>query len=225
MRAMILAAGRGERLRPLTDSCPKPLIEVGGKSLIVRHIEKLTAAGVKSLVINLSWLSEKIREQLGSGEAMGAEIVYSPEPPGALETAGGIQQALPLLGTDPFLVVSADVLSDFPFQRLVGQQPSGLAHLVMVDNPSHHPDGDFALVESKLMSAGGPRLTYGGIGLFKPELFSDLPPGRRALRPVLERALEARELSGEHYRGLWLDIGTPERLAAARSRGDRRLSD
>jgi MurNAc alpha-1-phosphate uridylyltransferase len=221
MRAIILAAGRGQRLRPLTDVVPKPLIEVGGKALITRHLENLAAAGIRSVVVNLAWQGDRIREHLGNGQAIGVDIVYSPEPPGALETAGGIRQALPLLGTEPFLVVSADVLSDYPYDRLIAKQPSGLAHLVMVDNPPHHPQGDFALNDQRLDPAGKPRLTYSGLGLFSPELFSDLSPGRRALRPVLERALASRQLTGEHYRGLWLDIGTPDRLAAARSRIDR----
>lgn len=218
MRAMILAAGRGERLRPLTDRCPKPLIEVDGKPLITRHIENLAAAGVTSLVINLGWLGDRIRDRLGTGEAMGVDIQYSPEPPGALETAGGIIQALPLLGTAPFLVVSADVLSDFPLRRLVDRRPAALAHLIMVDNPLHHPDGDFAMGQDRLVPDGERRLTYSGIGLFTPELFDGLEAGRRALRPVLDQAIEDRQLTGEHHAGLWLDIGTPERLAAARRR-------
>jgi len=214
---MILAAGRGERLRPLTDRCPKPLIEVGGKPLITRHIENLAAAGVTALVINLGWLGDRIRGHLGSGEALGVDIAYSQEPPGALETAGGIVQALPLLGAEPFLVVSADVLSDYRYRRLVNRRPPGLAHLVMVDNPPHHPAGDFALRRDRLVRNGERRLTYSGIGVFRPEMFDDLEPGRRALRPVLDRAIEDGRLSGEHYPGLWMDIGTPERLASART--------
>ncbi|WP_376691638.1 N-acetylmuramate alpha-1-phosphate uridylyltransferase MurU [Wenzhouxiangella sp. EGI_FJ10409] len=212
---MILAAGRGERLRPLTDSTPKPLIEVGDKPLIVHHIERLAAAGFEEVVINLGWLGEQIAGFLGDGRAFGVRIRYSREPPGALETAGGIVQALPLLGPSPFLVVSADILTDYPFARLRETTPTRPAHLVLVDNPPHHPEGDFALDRGRVRAGGDDRLTFSGIGLFDPALFTGLSAGRRALRPVLENAITAGRVSGERYSGYWADIGTPQRLAAA----------
>jgi len=215
LRAMILAAGRGERLRPLTDALPKPLIEIGGKPLIVRHLERLANAGFGEVVINLAWLGEKIADYLGNGEGFGLDIRYSQEPPGALETAGGIVHALPLLGDAPFLTVSADVLTDYPFERL--REPAGnqAAHLVLVDNPPHHPTGDFVLDENRVQLGNGDRLTFSGLAVYDPALFAGLPPGRRAIRPVLEQAIAEGRVSGEHYTGRWADIGTPERLARA----------
>jgi N-acetyl-alpha-D-muramate 1-phosphate uridylyltransferase len=216
MHAMILAAGRGERLRPLTDTTPKPLLPVNGKALIVHHMENLATAGITQVIINLAWLGEQISATLGDGSAFGLSIRYSQEPPGALETAGGIVQALPLLGQRPFLVVAGDILCDYPFERLVDQEPAGLAHLVMVNNPAHHPDGDFALQHGQLTSSGPERLTFSGIGLYRPEMFLHLKPGRRPLRPVFEQALAQGQLSGERYTGYWSDIGTLERLTQAR---------
>lgn len=218
MRAMILAAGRGERMRPLTDHTPKPLLEVGGKALIVRHLERLAEAGVGDVVINVAWLGDRIRAALGDGAALGLKIRYSPEPPGALETAGGIRAALPLLGSDPFLVVNGDLWCDYPLDRLVGRAPRGLAHLVLVDNPAHHPGGDFALVDGEVRADREPRLTYAGIGVYRPELFTGLPPGRRALRPVLDRAIADGQVSGEAFHGAWADVGSPERLQRLRGR-------
>lgn len=218
MRAMILAAGRGERMRPLTDHTPKPLLEVGGKALIVRHLERLAEAGVGDVVINVAWLGDRIRAALGDGAALGLKIRYSPEPPGALETAGGIRAALPLLGSDPFLVVNGDLWCDYPLDRLVGRAPRGLAHLVLVDNPAHHPGGDFALVDGEVRADREPRLTYAGIGVYRPELFTGLPPGRRALRPVLDRAIADGQVSGEAFHGAWADVGSPERLRRLRGR-------
>lgn len=215
MHAMILAAGRGERLRPLTDRLPKPLIRVGGKPLIQHHIERLAAAGINDIVINLGWLGEQIRALLGSGASLGVSIDYSEEPPGALETAGGVVQALPLLGKEPFLLISADVLTDYPFNRLAQTSPGAAAHLVLVDNPPHHSAGDFSLEDRCVVAGGKSRLTYSGIAVFDPALFADLSPGRRALRPVLERAIAEGRVVGEHYTGLWADIGTPQRLAKA----------
>lgn len=215
MRAMILAAGRGERLKPLTDRCPKPLIEVGGKPLIVRHLEALAAAGFSEVVINLAWLGDKIRAALGNGDRFGLSIIYSEEPPGALETAGAIIQALPRLGDQPFAVIAGDVLCDFAFDRLRAPAGDDLGHLIMVDNPSHHPGGDFCLVAGRLRRAREPRLTFSGIGVYAPALFAELVPGRRALRPVFDTAIAADRLSAEHHPGLWCDIGTPERLATA----------
>lgn len=212
---MILAAGRGERLRPLTDTTPKPLLEVGGKPLIAHHADRLAAAGFEEVVVNVAWQGRKIVDFLGNGRAFGLAIRYSQEPPGALETAGGIVQALPMLGNSPFLVVSADVLTDYPFERLRDADFTQPAHLVLVDNPPHHPKGDFALDGGQVRSGGGNRLTFSGIAVFDPCLFDALPPGRRALRPVLEQAIAAGRVGGEHYTGRWADIGTPRRLAEA----------
>ncbi len=215
---MILAAGRGERLKPLTDRIPKPLIEVGGQPLIEHHLQALSRAGVSEVVINISWLGEQIRSHLGDGSRWNLSIAYSPEPPGALETAGGIRRALPLLDSECFLVISGDVLTDFDFGYLVGRRPSGLAHLVMVDNPPHHQHGDFNLApDGALQIEGMPRLTYSGIGIFHSNLFVDVDPEvPMPLRPLLEQAIGRRQLSGEHYRGKWMDIGTLERLHVAR---------
>ncbi len=215
---MILAAGRGERLRPLTDVTPKPLIEVGGKALIVHHLDKLAAAGVMDVVVNLGWLGEQIPEALGDGSRWGVSIHYSQEPPGALETAGGIVHALDLLGDDPFLVVSGDVMTDIPLAGLLTRRLSGPAHLVMVDNPPHHPDGDFALDGNRLTLDGQPRLTFSGIAVFSPGWFRNLRPGRRALRPLFEQAIGGGLLTGEYFGGYWSDVGTPERLEKARRR-------
>jgi len=215
---MILAAGRGERLRPLTDTTPKPLIEVGGRPMIVRHLERLAGAGIKRVVINLAWLGDQIVDQVGSGDDFGLQIDYSPEPPGALDTAGGIVQALPLLGHDPFIVVSADILTNYRFEHLPAR-PQAQAHLVLVDNPVHHPEGDFKLSAGRVHSGTGRRLTFSGIAVFHPELFADLPPGPKPLRPVLEQAIVAGRVSGEHFAGCWADIGTPQRLARAQQSG------
>lgn len=216
MNVMILAAGRGERLRPLTDRIPKPLIEVGGKALVVHHLEALAAAGFQRVVINTAWLGEQIEQALGDGQRWNLTIVYSREPEGALETAGGIVQALPLLGHDPFLVISADIVCDYPLEQLKGLRPEGLGHLVMVDNPDHHPQGDFQLDASGKLRRGSPALTFGGIGVFRPELFDGCSFGRLALRPLLERALAEERLTGERHAGLWSDVGSPERLQAIR---------
>lgn len=215
-KVMLLAAGRGERLRPLTDSIPKPLIDVGGRPLIAHHLTRLAAAGFSDVVINLGWLGEQIPATLGDGEQFGLRIRYSKEPPGALETAGGIHHALPLLGNDPFIVISADVITDFPFGELAKRPVPAGAHLVLIDNPPHHPEGDFVLDQGKVAVDGREKLTFSGFALFRPELFARLEPGWRPLRPVLESAIAAGEVSGEHYRGRWLDTGTPERLEVAR---------
>ena len=210
---MILAAGRGERMRPLTDSIPKPLLEAGGKPLIVHQIERLRAAGIRQLVINVAWHGNLIEDALGDGTSVNMEIRYSREPEGALETAGGILHALGLLGDAPFLVVNSDIHCDFPIERLIGLNPAGDAHLVLVDNPEHHPEGDFSLADGQVTQGGLPRFTYSGIAVFRPRMFSLLKPGIRPLRPVLESAIAAGRVAGEHYAGNWLDIGTPERLA------------
>lgn len=218
MKAIILAAGRGERMRPLTDRVPKPLLEAGGKPLIVWHLEKLAAAGFTQAVINHAHLGALIERTLGDGSRFGIAIAYSREA-AALETAGGIAQALPLLGTAPFAAVNADVFSAYDYAELARTvaclaSPERLAHLVLVDNPGHHPQGDFALRGGQVVRDGA-RLTFSGIAAYHPELFAGIARGSKApLAPLLRGRIEARCVSGEHYRGRWCDIGTPERLAA-----------
>lgn len=209
---MILAAGRGERMRPLTDRTPKPLLPVAGKPLIVWHLERLALAGINDIVINHAHLGEQIETLLGDGGAWGVHIRYSPEPPGALETAGGIANALPLLGEDPFLVVNGDIFSDWDFSRArIGGQ---LAYLILVDNPPHHPAGDFSLAQG-MVGLSEPRFTFSGIGIYRPELFSGIESGQPArLAPLLRAAIEAGRIGGEHHAGSWVDVGTAERLAA-----------
>lgn len=212
MQAMILAAGRGERMRPLTDHTPKPLLPAGGKPLIVHHIERLVAAGLRKIVINHAHLGHRIEATLGDGSRWVAEIRYSPEGE-ALETGGGIFKALPLLGRGPFLVVNGDIWTDLGFARL--RLSDGLlAHLVLVDNPPHHPTGDFALADDRLSTQGTPRYTYSGIGVYHPDLFRGCSRGAFPLAPLLRAAMGRGLASGEHYSGRWLDIGTPERLQA-----------
>jgi len=218
MKAMLLAAGRGERMRPLTDTMPKPLLEVAGKALIEYHLEALHRAGIEEVVINHAWLGEVIETRLGDGRRYGLHLVYSPEIPAALETAGGIIQALPLLGDAPFLVINSDIWTDYPLRHLPCE-PDGLAHLVLVDNPPQHPAGDFHLEDGRVHAEGEPRLTYSGIGVYRPDLFAGLAPGVRPLAPLLREAMQAGQISGEPYSGAWFDVGTPERLAAL----DRRL--
>ena len=214
MKAMILAAGRGERMRPLTDTTPKPLLEAGGRPLIVWHLQALARAGFNEVVINHAWLGDRIEAALGDGAQYGLRIRYSPEPSGALETAGGILQALPWLGPDPFLVINGDIWCDYPLERLADRPLASTdsAHLVMVDNPPWHPGGDFVLEGGRLKTEGGPRLTFSGIGVYAPALFADLAPGKRPLAPLLRAAMAEGRVSGEHYRGQWFDIGTPARL-------------
>ncbi len=219
MKAMILAAGRGERMRPLTDTVPKPLLEVGGKPLIVHLVERLARAGFTGLVVNLGYRGDQIRAALGDGRAWGVRIDYSREPENALETGGGIFQALPLL-TDPFVVVNADVATDFPFATL--SAPAGaLAHLVLVPNPPHHPEGDFDLVGGRVLPGKGGRYTFSGIGVYRHALFADCTAGRFPLAPLLYRAAARGRVTGEPYPGLWMDIGTPQRLAAWRKQRQR----
>ncbi|HRE18409.1 MAG TPA: nucleotidyltransferase family protein [Rhodocyclaceae bacterium] len=215
MKAMILAAGRGERMRPLTDHTPKPLLPAGGKPLIVWHLERLAAAGFREVVINHAHLGAQIERALGDGSQWGLTIRYSPEPPGALETAGGIAQALPLLGDTPFLVVNGDIFCDWDVRRALALQDK-LAHLVMVANPAHHAGGDFRLAHGKVQSAtGNDTLTYAGIAVFSPVFFKNVPPGQvLKLRPLLDAAIAAGTLTGEQHLGRWVDVGTPERLAA-----------
>ncbi|WP_017942831.1 MULTISPECIES: N-acetylmuramate alpha-1-phosphate uridylyltransferase MurU [unclassified Thioalkalivibrio] len=216
MRAMILAAGRGERMRPLTDHCPKPLLPARGKPLIRYTLDRLKAAGYEEAVINLAHRGDQIRAALGDHHA-GLLIHYSPEPEGALETAGGIRQALDRLGDEPFLVVNGDVWCDHPLtppETMKAGADRPLAHLVLVPNPEHHAQGDFALDGDRVGLEGGEMLTFSGIGWYDPALFRDLPPGRRALGPLLREAIAAGRVTGERHTGEWRDIGTPERLAA-----------
>ncbi|MGU5713919.1 N-acetylmuramate alpha-1-phosphate uridylyltransferase MurU [Aeromonas taiwanensis] len=212
MKAMILAAGRGERMRPLTDSLPKPLLAAGGKPLIVHHIEKLKHAGISELVINHAWLGHKLVEALGDGSAFGVSIHWSAEE-SALETAGGIVQALPLLGSDPFLVINGDTWIDADYATLV-RQPLGsdLAHLWLVPNPPQHPNGDFSLQAGRVQDA--PALTFSGVGLYHPAAFADLPSGARKLAPLLRDWMAQGRVGGSLLAGEWRDIGTVERLRA-----------
>ena len=218
-KAMILAAGRGERMRPLTDHTPKPLLAVGGKPLVVWHIERLRTAGLHELVINHAHLGHRLEEALGDGAALGVRIAWSPETR-ALETAGGIRHALPLLGDAPFVVVNGDVFCDTDFAALrsaaEGLRADGpLAHLLLVDNPAHHPDGDFHLAADGLIHTDGqPRLTFSGLGAYHPALFNGLPDDTPAkLAPLLRAAMSAGTVTGRHHRGRWIDVGTPQRLA------------
>ena len=210
MKVMILAAGLGTRMRPLTDHTPKPLLAAGGKPLIEWHIERLAAAGLRELVINTAWLGEQLEQALGNGERFGVSIAWSRE--GApLETAGGIRRALPLLGDQPFAVVNGDIWTSFDFAGL--HEPEGLAHLVLVDNPAHHPKGDFCLdSDGRVRDNGEPRLTFSGIGVYRPALFQGLADGEAKLAPLLREAMARGEVTGEHFTGSWWDIGTPQRL-------------
>ena len=213
---MILAAGRGERMRPLTDHTPKPLLKVGGKALIVWHIEHLAKAGFKEIVINHAHLGAQIEAYLKDGSAWGVQIQYSPETV-ALETAGGIANALPLLGSEPFLVVNGDTFTDIDFGTLNLAKPN-LAHLVMVDNPPQHAEGDFVLKNGKLTETGenvlSTKLTFSGVGVYHPNLFARVVRGEAAkLAPLLKAAMAENLVTAQHYQGAWYDIGTPQRLA------------
>lgn len=223
MKAIILAAGRGKRMRPLTDHTPKPLLSVAGKPLLQYHIERLVKAGIQDLVINHAHLGEQIAAFCGDGHRFGARIQHSPEST-ALETGGGIFQALPLLGDAPFLVINGDVWTDYPLSH-IPQNLSGDAHLVLVDNPTHNPDGDFNFLSScgqlvEPADENSVRLTFSGISLLHPRLFANCNPGAFPLAPLLKAAVGHERVSAEHYCGLWFDIGTPERLQAL----DQRLS-
>jgi len=220
LTAMILAAGRGERMRPLTDHTPKPLLPVAGKPLIVWHIERLARAGITNVVINHAHLGEQIETALGDGSPLGVTIHYSAEV-SALETAGGIAYALPLLGEHPFAVINGDIWCDYDFAQLP-QHAAALAasddsaHLILVNNPPQHPNGDFYLSEQRLKTEGAAtdKFTFSGIGLYKPALFSDIARGSKApLAPILREQISQGKISGEHYAGNWIDVGTPQRLA------------
>jgi MurNAc alpha-1-phosphate uridylyltransferase len=215
MRAMILAAGRGERLRPLTDSTPKPLLEAGGKQLIEYHLEHLAIAGFREVVINLSHLADSIRDALGDGSTWGLRIRYSPEPPGALGTGGGIKQALPLLGEAPFAVINGDVFTSYPLARLRAIKCDH-SHLVLVPNPAHHPNGDFALQCGYVSEDGQPRYTFSGISVYHPRFFESAPVGDFSVVPMLQAAMSVQQVTGQLFKGVWHDIGTLERLEALR---------
>jgi MurNAc alpha-1-phosphate uridylyltransferase len=209
--AMILAAGRGERMRPLTDHTPKPLLTVHDKPLIVWHIQRLKKAGISQLVINHAHLGEQIEQALGDGSSLGVSIIYSPEDT-ALETGGGITRALPLLGEQPFLVVNGDVWTDIDYAELALDEDD-LAHLVLVSNPSHNPKGDFALNDGRVAAEGEDKLTFSGIGLYQPQIFTGQSEERFPLAPLLRNAMSQNKVSGHHHQGVWTDVGTPERLA------------
>ena len=211
MKAMILAAGRGERLRPLTDKTPKPLIKVAGKSLIEYHLINLANSGFKEVIINTAWLAEKIHRQLGDGANYGVSIQYSDEAE-ALETAGGIINALPLLGENPFLVVNGDIWSDFDFSTLAGLEHSTQAHLVLVNNPDHNQKGDFALQDSLIKNSGKPMYTFSGIGIYSASFFAEQQPGPLPLAPIIRNKCKNNLISGQYYAGLWTDVGSIERL-------------
>jgi len=219
MKAMILAAGRGERMRPLTDRRPKALLAAGGRPLIAHLIERLARAGCTELVVNVSHLGALIERELGNGSSLGVSIVYSREAQ-PLETGGGIAYALPLLGDAPFAVVNSDIYCDFDFARLARPAAAlargpGLAHLVLVDNPPHHPAGDFTLAGARVAADGPARLTFSGIGVYAHALFAGVARGaRRQLAALLAPAMARGLVTGEHHRGLWMDVGTPQRLEA-----------
>lgn len=223
MKAMILAAGRGERMRPLTDHTPKPLLRVGEEPLIGWHLRRLAAAGIREIVINHAWLGQQLEDTLGKGDDYGVNIAYSPECAGGLETAGGIATALPLLGDEPFLVVNGDVLTDINFKAactLASQwQPNQLAYLWLVDNPEHNPTGDFSLQQNGLLDANpqnGKAGTFSGVGVYSPDLFADTPANTVAkLAPLLRQAMTQNRVLGQWHSGLWLDVGTVKRLQQA----------
>ncbi len=212
MKAMILCAGRGERMRPLTDTLPKPLLEVHEKPLVVWHLEKLAEAGFKEIIINIAHLGYKISETLGDGSAWGVNIIYSDEQEsGALESAGGIVKALPLLGDEPFLVINGDVFCDYDFDANF-ELGSNLAHLILVPNPQHNKNGDFGLKNACVLNKDDTQYTFSGIGYYNPKLFKDLDVEKLALAPLLRAEIKNKNISGELFSGIWHDIGTPQRL-------------
>lgn len=214
MKAMILAAGRGERMRPLTDLLPKPLLTVAGKALIHYHLEALRAATVQDIVINHAWLGHLLPEHLGTGQQFGVKIRYSDEGAEGLETAGGIKKALPLLGDEPFVVINGDIFSDYPYQQLMDKlTPDSLAHLVLVPNPPQHPKGDFGISATGLALAEAAQcFTFSGIAVYRPEFFSAVAEGKQKLAPYLRDAMAQHQVTAELYQGVWHDIGTVQRL-------------
>ena len=207
---MILAAGRGKRMQSLTDQMPKPLLLIKNQPLIVYHLLNLKKAGIEDIVINLGYLGHKIKDALGNGTEWGVNIEYSPEDP-ILETGGGIAKALPLLGTDPFIALSSDIFTDFPFERLLFI-PEGLVHMVMVDNPPYHPTGDYALLNGKVRETGDSLLNFGGIAVYRPELFIACPKGIFPVSILFKKAILSGMATGEYYQGMWHNLGTPEQL-------------
>lgn len=216
MIAMILAAGRGERLRPITDSMPKALVKVQGQSLLERHLWSVRAAGIETVVINLGWLGEQIEASIGSGARFGLQVVYSQEGDNILETGGGIQRALPLFGDEPFLVVNGDVFTDIELPVALSDDADG--HLVMVPTPDFKTQGDFELVDGLVRNATSPALTFSGVATYRPSFFKDCEPGRFSVAPMLRRAADAGRLTGNLHSGLWEDVGTPERLERVNQR-------
>lgn len=212
MNAMILAAGRGNRLRPITDTLPKALVEVRGKSLLERHLDALRAAGIENVVINLDWLGEMISERIGNGSMYGLNVAYSDEAGDVLETGGGIFNALPLLGDDPFLVVNADIYTDMPMPQ-PRLDEGMMGHLVLVPTPLYKAVGDFDLADDKVRTSTNPTLTFSGVAVYRPAFFAGCRPGRFPLAPMLKTAADAGQLSGSVYTGRWEDVGTVERLA------------
>lgn len=211
MRAMILAAGRGKRLRPLTDHTPKPLVEAGGQTLISYHLQHLAQAGFREVVINISHLGDKIKTAVGDGSQWGLQIQYSAEPENALDTGGGIRQALQWLGNTPFAVINADVFTDYPMTRLRAVKCNH-AHVIMVANPAHHPQGDWGISAGRMDPDGVPRFTFSGISVYHPRFFEDTDAGRFSVIPMLVDAARQKHITAELYRGIWHDIGTSERL-------------
>lgn len=209
--AMILAAGRGERLRPVTDKVPKALVKVGGEFLLQRHLKAVAATGVETVVINLGWLGEQIVDRVGSGSDYGLNVIYSPEGDDVLETGGGIHRALPMLGSDPFLVINADVFTDMPFS-VVDLDENDLGHLVLVQTPADSRTGDFELAAGRVRNGDNAKLTFAGVAVYRPEFFADCTPGRFPLAPMLRAAADADRLGGSIYSGLWKDVGTPDKL-------------
>ena len=214
MRAMILCAGKGERMRPLTDKLPKPLLKIGDKPILQYHIEALSSAGVKQIVINHARMGQQIEDYFGSGDEFAVSIEYSREGDEPLETGGGIRKALPLLGGEAFIVVNGDICCDYDFSRLP-HQPESKVHLVLVPNPPHNSSGDFSLNQGRLLNEGKDRYTFSGIGVYRPELFEQSEEGYFPLAPLLRMAADKGEASAELHQGIWLDIGTPERLNQA----------
>lgn len=217
MIAMILAAGRGERMRPITEKLPKALIEVQGRSLIERHLDNLARAGFETVVINLGWLGDQIADRIGSGGTYGVNVIYSPEGEDILETGGGIHRALPLFGNSPFLVINADVYTDVPLPPATLEEGDS-AHLVLVPTPPYKPKGDFDLVAGRVHDTPEPKLTFSGVAVYRPQFFSNCSPGRFPLAPMLKEAARTGRLGGSLFNGMWEDVGTPDRLAELNDR-------
>ena len=213
---MILAAGRGERLRPLSDTVPKALAEVRGRSLLERHLQAMKDAGVETVVINLGWLGEQIAERVASGGDYGLNVIYSPEDEGILETGGGIHRALPMLGREPFLVVNADIFTDMPMP-IADIDEQTLGKLILVPTPAHKAHGDFDIVDGRLRNGEQPQLTFSGVAIYRPEFFADCKSGRFSVVPMLRAAADANQLAASEYSGTWVDVGTTERLEALNS--------